>query len=380
MVEAEVIIIGAGAAGSGAAWRLARRGLRVLAVDRFHPPHTLGASHGHTRMTRTAYYEHPAYVPMLQAARRLWRELETLTGEGLLFEVGGLYMGGEDSPLIVGAAHAAQAHGLPVEWLTRAALARRFPMFEPGGDAVGLLEHHAGYLRVEAAVGAMLHAALAEGATVAFGTRIVEICSGGGRVTVYADDGRSWSAPHLVVAGGPWLSSLCPELPPVLATRQTLGWFWPAQAGRLRDIPVWAFDLGDGRLLYGFPMLAERPGLKAAVHAPGPATDPDAVVRTTTPQDEADLRNVLSPRVLGTSGAPCLALTVCLYENSPDGHFLLGRVSPTTVVVGGLSGHGFKFAPVLGELVADLVTGKTPSLDIEFLHPRRFETTPSPYT
>lgn len=372
----DVIVVGCGAAGSAAAWRLARTGLRVLALDRHHPPHTFGASHGHTRMTRTAYYEHPSYVPMLLEARRLWRELETLTGEGLLFEVGGLYMGRPDSPLIAGATASARQHGLPVEWLEGRELRRRFPMFAPSADAVGLLEQWAGYLRVEAAVGAMVTSALAAGASAAFGVRVREIDDrGGGGVVVRADDGRSWSAGQVVIAAGPWMSQVCPKVS-VRATRQTLGWFWPEAAERFVRLPVWAFDVAGGGLLYGFPMRAERPGLKAAVHAPGPRVEPDAVRRVTDAADEATLRGVLARYVPAAANGPCLAMTVCLYENSPDGHFLLGRMSPTTVVVGGLSGHGFKFAPALGERVAELVRGQTPAVDIDFLHPGRFDGSP----
>lgn len=366
-------MVGFGAAGSAAAWQLAARGRHVLALDRHHPPHALGASHGHTRMTRTAYYEHPGYVPMLLRSHELWRRLEADTSESLLHLVVGLYMGPEDSPLIVGASASARAHGLPVEVLGPEDLARRFPQFTAGPGAVGLLERHAGYLMVERCVGAMVHAAMSAGAECVFGAEVTGIEVGERGVRVIAG-GRAWEAEHVVVTLGPWLSRLMPDLPAVAATRQTLGWFWPERPAAFRDVPVWAFDLGGGDLLYGFPMRADRPGLKAAVHAVGPRTDPDRVDRRIAPEDEAALRRVLEPRVSGMAGAACLGMTVCLYENSPDGHFLLGRVSPRVLVAGGLSRHGFKFSPVLGEILAELAVdgGDRSRFEIGFLHPSRF--------
>lgn len=367
----DVIVVGCGAAGSSAAWHLARRGVRVLAIDAHSPPHPHGSSHGHTRMTRTAYYEHPDYVPLLLRSHALWRELETATHQSLLHFTGGLYIGPESSELITGSARSAAQFGLKTELLSPSDLARRFPQFTPAPGSIALLESQAGYLLVERAIGSLVHAALAHGATLLPRTRVTAIEEHPGHIAVRTES-ATFHAGHVVVTAGAWATKLLgPAIPKVSPTRQTLGWFWPEQAERFRDIPVWAFDTGGGSLFYGFPMLADRPGLKCAHHSPGPPTDPDAVERTITASDESSLRTLLDRFIPSAATGPMLDMATCLYENSPDGHFLLGPISDRMTVAAGLSGHGFKFAPVLGEVLADLATTGQTTHPIDFLSPKR---------
>lgn len=367
----DVIVVGCGAFGAAAAWRLARGGKRVLALDRWAGPHGFGSSHGHTRMTRTAYYERPEYVPMLLRAHELWRELEAGTGQSLLHLCGGLYLGSEDSELLTGAAGAARLHGLEHRLLSGAELAGRFPQFKVPAGWVGLSETLAGYLLVENCVGALIDAALSAGATLRTGGAVSSIAEHAGYVEVRLDTGEVCRAAQVVVCAGAWISKLLPEVR-VVPTRQVLAWFWPSDPGPFRSTPVWAFDIGRGHLLYGFPMRADRPGVKAAIHAPAGVTDPDAVDRVIGAGDIEPIRAQLREHVPLAAEGPLLHATTCLYENSRDGHFLVGALTDHIFVAGGGSGHGFKFAPVIGEILGDLVMRGETSHAIGFLSPRRF--------
>jgi sarcosine oxidase len=365
----DVIVVGCGAMGSAACWRIAERGASVLGIEQFSLPHDLGASHGHTRMTRTAYYEHPDYVPLLLRSHALWAELETAVGERLLNMTGGLYMGAETSDLISGCLRAAREHRLDIDVLDGDELAHRFPQFTPSPGSIGVLERLAGFLYVERCLGAMLHRAAIRGAHVRSREALLGIEEHARHVTVRTTSGAH-EARHAVITNGPWAGRLGFESP-VVATRQTLGWFWPRQPERfaLGSSPVWAFDAGGGALLYGFPMLPDRAGLKVAHHAPGPPVNPDQVSRILTPPDEHALRALMRPHLPLAADEPLLAMTTCLYENSPDGHFTLRRISDQLSFATGFSGHGFKFAPVVGQVMADLALDGRTSLPAAFLDP-----------
>ncbi len=372
----DVIVVGVGAMGAATCWALARRGLRVLGLEQFDIPHSRGSSHGYTRVTRTAYYEHPHYVPLLQRAHALWSELEADSGEKILHLVGGLYLGPAEGGIVGGSLRSAREHGLPHEVLDRAAVRSAFPQFDVPDAWIGMLEPQAGFLLPELAISAFVDRALQRTAVIHGHEEVHAWEATTTDVSVTTSRG-TYRADRLILAGGAWSSRLVADLGVELSvTRQVLGWVWPKRPEqfRLGSFPVWMVDRLDGTLYYGFPMMTLGPGLKIALHAPLRPTNPETVERGVLPEDEATFRDCLR-RHLPDADGPVLAQRTCLYTHSPDGHFIIDRHPrhERVFVAAGFSGHGFKFASVIGEALADLAqTGATP-LPIGFLGLGRFQ-------
>lgn len=371
----DVIVVGVGAMGAAACWELARRGVRVLGLEQFDLPHARGSSHGYSRVTRTAYYEHPDYVPLLRRAHARWVELEKESGERLLHLVGGLYLGPLDGPLVGGSLAAARQHGLAHELLDAATLARRFPQFRLPADFVGVHEHAAGFLLPELAISALVTGALRRGAEIHGHEEVLAWQAEASHVTVTTRR-ATYRARHVIFSGGAWSSRLVRDLGvPLTVTRQVLGWVWPRAwpSFQLGSFPVWMIDRLDGSVYYGFPLITHSPGLKIALHAPMQATEPDTVAREVLPGDEETFRAGLR-QFLPEADGPLLALRTCLYTNTPDGHFIIDRHprQARVTVAAGFSGHGFKFASVVGEALADLATTGSTALPIGFLGLGRF--------
>jgi sarcosine oxidase len=373
----DVIIVGLGAMGSSAAFHLASRGARVLGLEKFDIPHTHGSSHGFSRMTRMAYHEHPDYVPLLKSAFTLWHELESLGGQKLIYPVGGLYMGPLAGMLVAGSLKAAREHHLPHEILDRDELRRRYPQFELPDDFVGMLERDAGFILPEKAIATAALLALRHGAELHGREPVMEWTNDGDGVRVTTPR-NTYLASKIIFCGGAWTDRLVRDLGiPLNVTRQILAWVWPKTPAMFEPgkLPVWAIDHLDDTIHYGFPMMLDSPGFKLAHHAAGETADPDKVNRDIAPSDEENLRALLKRNIPQADG-PLLSARVCLYTNSPDHHFIVGQLpeNPRVILAGGFSGHGFKFAPVIGKALSDLATdGKTP-LPIEFLSPARYRT------
>ena len=371
----DVIVIGVGAMGAAACWNLARRGVRVLGLEQFSIVHALGSSHGHTRMIRLAYYEHPDYVPLLRRAYQLWDELEAAGNDKVLHRTGGIYMGPHEGEVVPGAIDAANKHNLPHEVLSHADLAKRHPHFTLPEHFIGVWEPAAGFLLCEKSVALFARLALESGATLQGHEPVqhVDLQPHGVTVTTARD---TYHAAHVIFCGGAWTSRLLANLKINLTvTRQVLGWLWPNRPHNftLGDFPVWGIEQTDGSLAYGFPMMSDLPGLKIARHGRGTVTDPDKVSRDCTPADREEVFAI--PRTFLPSGAgPLLASRICLYTNSPDGHFIIDRhpASKNATIACGFSGHGFKFASVMGEILADLATTGASPLPIGFLSLDRF--------
>ncbi len=372
-----LVVVGLGAMGSSACWHLARRGVRVLGLERFGIPHANGSSHGFSRMIRMAYYEHPDYVPLLRRAYALWAELEAVSGRRLLYETGGLYLGPPGGGLVAGSLASARRHGIAHELLGPGEIARRFPAFQAPDDWAALFEERAGLLLPERAIAAQAEAALRAGAELHGDEPLLEWRCDGGGLTLTTSRGR-YLADRIIFCGGAWTDRLVERLGPRLTvTRQVMGWVWPRRPEMfaLGRFPVWATDNPDGSIHYGFPMRPgdEAPGLKLAWHGPGPETDPDRVRREPLPGDEESFRAPLT-RFLPEGAGPTLAMRTCLYTNSPDHHFIIDRhpTDPRITLACGFSGHGFKFASVVGEILADLATTGTTPLPAQFLGLSRF--------
>lgn len=361
----DVVIAGLGAMGSATAAELARRGASVLGLDRYTPPHTLGSSHGETRIIREAYFEHPLYVPMVQRAYELWRALEQTSGTRLLLETGGLMIGRPNSALVEGALRSAGVHRLAHSMLSAADVRARFPALHPEDDMVAVLEPRAGVLFAEVCIGALLAQARRHGADLRFDEPVLRWESGGDFMRIFTSKG-DYRARQVIVAAGAWVGSLLPGLEaPFRIERQVLHWFDPVNDVAAFDpsrcpVHLWQFD--EGRFFYGFPNLGS--GVKAAFHHGGePTTAGD--VRRDVSADEIDAVRAAVRRFVPTADGPPRASVVCLYTNTPDEHFLIDRHprEPRVLVASPCSGHGFKFAPVVAEILADLVQDR----------PRRFE-------
>jgi sarcosine oxidase len=359
----DTIIIGLGAMGSSAAYYLSRQGARVLGLEQHAIPNVEGSSHGFSRMIRMAYYEHPDYVPLLRKAYELWDQLEISSPQTLFMRTGTLYLGKGESELIAGSKRAAGTHHIPHEMLS-AAEVRGYSPFVIPDDFVGFYEPSGGMLLPERVVSRFCFMAMMHGGELHGHERVVSWEERGERVEVISERGK-YEADSVIICAGPWTGKVLGALGlPLVVTRQVMGWVWPEKPWRysLGSFPTWAVDVGGGALLYGFPMHNNDVGLKVAHHRRGRASDPDAVDRRVGEGDEADFRSGMATYLPEANAGALLAMRTCLYTNTPDGHFIIDRVPgcQRAFIAGGFSGHGFKFAPVVGKILAELaMTGGT---------------------
>jgi sarcosine oxidase len=361
----DVAVIGLGVMGSAAAENLARRGARVVAIERFAPGHDRGSSHGDTRVIRLGYFEHPSYVPLLRAAYPLWRDLEARCGEPLLTITGIVEIGAPDSELIAGTLQASRLHALAHEELDAKELMSRFPAFRVPDDVVGVFQPQGGFLRAEPAVLAMQMLAWRAGAELRFSERVVAVMPQRDGVRIVTEAGEV-NAARAIVAAGPWLKSVLPSVAaPIRVTRQVLGWFAPrreydAALFAERRFPVFIMMTHAG-LWYGFPADGDGRIKLAKHHHFDEEVDPERCERGVSSADEAAIRAVAKAYLPGADGR-LLAAKTCLYTRTLDDDFILDRLPDQSgiIVASPCSGHGFKFAPVIGEILADLaITGAT---------------------
>jgi sarcosine oxidase len=370
----DAIVLGAGGVGSAALFHLARRGMKVLGIDRFDPPHDRGSTHGHTRVIRKAYFEHTDYVPLLVESYRLWRELEQLSGRELLREIGLIQIGPADGSVVRGVLHSADVHQLAVEKLTASAIQQRWPGLRVGDDQVGVFEPEAGYLLVEDCVEAHLQAARTAGAELLTNTEVKSWTASDRDVRVQTNRGE-YAAERLVIAAGAWAGQMLADVDVNLIIRRK-SLFWSRtdseQYDVAADFPVFLFELPVG-VFYGFPTLDPR-GVKVAEHTGGRVVeDPLQVDRSVDLDEQQRIVDFLTTHLPGVSH-DIAHHAVCLYTMSPDEHFIVDRHPRHTNVVfaAGLSGHGFKFVPVLGRVLAELALDGTTKLPIGFLALDRF--------
>jgi len=367
----DAIVVGVGGFGSAAVCHLAGRGLRVLGLERFDVPNELGSSHGVTRIIRLAYYEHPSYVPLLRRSYELWRELEVAAGEQLLHVTGSLDAGPPGSFVFEGSRRSCEEHGLEYEVLDAAEVRRRFPAYRLPAETLALLQPQGGFLLPERCIVAHVEVAQSLGAVVQARERVSSWEPTEEGVIVTTDRG-AYEAERLVLTAGAWLGELSGLS--VVAERQVLAWLQPLQPELFAPerFPVFNLIVEEGRY-YGFPAFG-IPGFKfGRYHHLEERGDPDLLDREPRREDEQVLRT-FAERYFPDGAGPTMTLKACLFENTPDEHFLLGAhpEHDQVVVAGGGSGHGFKFASVVGEIVAELAAGEAPRLDIGLLDPQRF--------
>lgn len=368
----DVIIVGLGAMGSAACFHLAKTGQTVLGLDRFIPPHTNGSSHGQTRIIREAYFEHPIYVPLVQRAYALWAELERESGRKLFQQTGGLMIGPPDGIVYSGAKRSAEEHRLPHELLTAAQIRKRFPALQPTDRMAGVWEPRAGILFPEDCVAAHLDLARRAGATLACDEPVVSWTANSTRVSVRTAKNH-FEAGQLIISAGAWAGQLLSELPlPIQIERQILFWF-SAQAHpewfQSDRCPIHLWEDESGHLFYGFPDLGH--GVKIARHHDGQTVDPDTVQRQVSASEVESVRQLLA-RFLPHANGQFISATVCLYSNTPDGHFLIDRhpEHPNVLIASPCSGHGFKFSSAIGEVLRDLLLTRRSQFDLSLFRLR----------
>jgi len=355
----EVIVVGLGAMGSATIFHLARRGVRTLGIEQFEAGHTRGSSHGDSRIIRETYFEHPLYVPLVRRAHELWRELETISGSALMTINGGLMIGPPDGSVVSGTLRSTREHGLPHEILTPEQVRERFAAFEISDGLVAVLDPRAGYLDPEACTRAHIDGARDAGAAAHYEETLLDWSAGanGVRVRTTVDE---YHADGIVVACGPWTTGLVPDLRlPLSIERQTVFWLEPPGSTRYDPdrFPIYAYEFKPGTICYGFPRLSR--GVKASVMHDGEITpDPDMVRREVSPDEAKALRTALCPVLPELADSKVRETATCLFTNTPDHDFVIDfhPSHPNVLVSSPCSGHGFKFASAIGELVAGMMT------------------------
>ena len=372
----DVIVVGVGGMGSATCWQLARRGQRVLGLERFDIPHAMGSSHGVSRIIRLPYYEDPAYVPLLRRAYELWAEAERATGEELLVTTGSIDAGPEDDDLFQGALASARLHGLPHEVLTGSEVNARYPGYQLPAASRAVFQPQGGLIASERAIIAHVRAAQAAGADIRARERVLgwDASLSGEGVTVRTDKGTHHAA-RLVITAGAWIGELAAPLAGLaVPERQVLAWLQPLQPELFgpERFPVFNLQVEEGRY-YGLPIY-EVPGFKfGRYHHRGEATAADGMRSEVDAEDERLLRG-FSDRYFPRGSGPTMAMRACMFTNTPDEHFILDHHPRHKQVslASPCSGHGYKFCSVVGEVMADLATGDgTTRHDIGFLALRR---------
>lgn len=369
MTQLDVIVVGLGGMGSAAAAHAASRGQRVLGIEQFQPAHDQGSSHGRSRVIRLAYFEHPAYVPLLRRSYELWRRLESATGRELLQITGGLMIGSPDSDVVSGSLRSAREHQLDHELLDAAEIHRRFPALTPRRETVALYESEAGALSPEEAIRAHLDVAVDHGAHVHFDERVGDWqVLPSGIIEVRTSRAR-YEAEKLILAPGAWAAEMFKiAWLPLEVEPQQLHWFLPdggASAFERERFPIYIWDLGDGTQFYGFP--ADDEGRVKV-----------AFFRSKVKGERA-IREALLPCLPALANGELVETVSCNYTLTPDQHFVIGLHPewPNVTIASPCSGHGYKFASVIGEILADLAIDGATRHPIDLFDPRRFRDSPS---
>ncbi len=373
----DVIVVGLGGMGSSAAYHLAARGRRVLGLERHQPAHDEGSSHGGSRIIRQTYFEDPGYVPLLLRAYELWEKLATDARREVYRLTGGLFIGPPDCMTVAGSLRASRQWDLPHEVLDATEITARFPNFVPDPADIALYEAAAGFARPELTVRAHLELAEKSGATLQFGEPVLNWNQTPTGVQVSTGLG-SYSAEQLVICPGPWAPQLLGSLGvPIAVERALMYWLEPvAGSSGFEDHPIFIDENASGIQAYGFPAIdGPGGGVKVAFARSGSPCTPETIDRKV---HEHEIREVTGrvTELLPALGGRCLRTATCMYSNTPDRHFVIAthpHCADVTVACG-FSGHGFKFVPVVGEILADLVIDRATDQPISLFDPQRFVT------
>lgn len=388
MKRYDAIVLGLGAAGSATLYQLAKRGARVLGIDRYAPPHVHGSTHGDTRVTRLAIGEGAHYTPLAIRSHEIWRELEAASGMPLLTQNGGLIMSSarveqsfHGAPFFRTTVEAAERHGIAHELLDASTIRQRYAQFAVDDRTRGYFEPSAGFVRPEECVRVQLSQAERLGAAIRRNQPVLAIQQLRGSVEVTTEK-ETFGAERVVVAAGAWLPQLLPELASHFAVyRQVLYWFdiEPHCEEYTPDkFPIFIWDLPEKRGgIYGFPAIdGPKGGFKVSTEHYVQTTTPQSVSREVTPAEiEAMWRDLVSPYIKGV-GATCVKATTCLYTVTKDFGFVVDRhpQHERIIVASPCSGHGFKHSAALGEAISDLAVGASARFDLGAFALSRFGT------
>ena len=368
------IVVGVGGMGSSAVYNLAKRGQKVLGIEKFDVPHSEGSSHGVNRIIRLAYYEDSSYVPLLRRAYEMWSEIETIAKEQLLYKTGSIDTAPSGHELFEGSLQSCLEHDIPHEILNYRQINERFPGYEMPPGHMGLYQQDGGFVLSERAIVAYVNAAVTEGATIQARETVLKWEPEADGVRVFTDRSE-YTADRLVITAGAWTAGMLPSLEELaIPERQVLAWLQPEEPSLFTPevFPVFSAFFEEGRY-YGFPVFG-IPGFKIGrYHHLEEVADPDNVERNVTQEDE-DVLRAASARYFPKANGTIMTLKTCLFTNTPDEHFIIDTVPgyPQVAVAAGFSGHGFKFASVVGEILGDLsINGKTRH-NIELLNIDRF--------
>lgn len=375
----DAIVLGVGSMGSSACYFLAKQGYKVLGLEQFDIPHELGSHAGQSRIIRKAYFEHPDYVPLLERAYQNWKSLENETGAQLYFKTGLVYFGKPDHLLIKGLRLSAKQYGIEVNNLSSL---DQYPQFRIPDGYDRLVEPDAGLVTPERAILLYTERAMQFGAAIHTKEKTLEWKKTGSGFTVKTDK-NTYQCAKLIITAGPWAGKMIPNLSKDLkVTRQVIAWVKPKKwkEFELGHFPCWTIaDEAKPGIYYGFPILSPSKfggpiGLKLAHHYAGTVSDPDHPNRVPTEEDEANLVYALN-KFIPYGYESTHVMKTCLYTNTPDENFILDFVpgfEKDVVVAAGFSGHGFKFASMIGEVMADLAMKGSTTMPIQFLNAKRF--------
>lgn len=370
----DVIVIGLGAHGSATVYELSKTNHSVLGIDRFSPPHAHGSSHGESRIIRQAYHEHPMYVPLVRKAYELWQNLEAATDRDLLLNTGGLILGREDSEIVKGTILSAETHKLPFEKLTSHEIRKHFPAINPASDTVAVLDKTAGILYPEKCIHAFLKKANDNGATLRYNERVLRIDANSDILKVETDAGIYYAG-KLIVSAGAWLNSLLPDLHlPLRIERQVLHWFKDENQNDFfapHKLPIYIWEYEKGKAFYGFPDLGT--GMKAALHYGGETIKPDQLCNDVSGDEIGKMKAVIT-KFFNVSPTHQYS-TTCMYTNTPDEQFIIDHHPsiPNIIIASPCSGHGFKFASVIGKILMQLATSERVDFDLSPFRIQRFK-------
>ena len=378
----DVIVIGVGSMGSATSYYLAKRGYKVLGLEQFDISHEFGSHAGQSRIIRKAYFEHPGYVPLLERAYENWEALEWETGKQVYYKTGLLYAGNPNNEMIKGVERSAGLYNIDLDQVNIAAAADQFPQFKFPDDFEILLEPEAGFITPEKAIRLYASQAKKNGAAIHSNEKVINWEKERNTILVKTDK-QTYQCDKLIITAGAWAGKMIPGLvDKIKVTRQFVAWIKTKNDDQfeLNKFPCWMISDDEKHgCYYGFPLLdtekfGEPAGLKLAHHFPNEVTDPDKVDRLTTEKDIQNLNYCLNKYLPGVFDS-ILHTKICLYANSPDEDFIIDKLpgyEENVSIACGFSGHGFKFASVVGEILADLAIEGRSDLPIEFLNANRF--------
>jgi sarcosine oxidase len=374
----DVIVVGLGAMGSAAAYQLSKGGAKILGLEAFTPAHDKGSSHGESRIIRQAYFEDPAYVPLVLRAYELWDQLQKESNENLLSITGGVAIGPLKGRLVTGCLRSATTYGLGHDLLDSNQMRQRFPQFTLTDDEVGFYEDKAGYLKPEECIRQHLRVASRRGADLRFEEPMLSwTASQAGDGVSVTTEKQTYHAKSLVLSVGPWFAELVPDVSmPVVVSRRVMFWLKPLRESSTFDrgvFPIFLWEPEGFPLFYGLPRMSGDESPKVAIHSGDEECTPSTIDRRIHPRDEFAIRSAIRSRIPALDGEVSHAVT-CMYTMTPDEHFIIGTHPnyPQISLAAGFSGHGFKFSSVVGEILCDLAMTRETSTDIGIFSGSRF--------